>query len=65
MLNILRIPAKRGRRGHPEIIITSYQREKDFLIFGECGDYTFQEVHENERKGISKVLEQINETLIK
>lgn len=63
MINILLIPEKKGKKGHPKIIITSYEREKDYEIIGECGDYGYHETHEDEREGINIVLEQISNNL--
>ncbi len=64
MMNILLIPAKKGKNGHPKIVITSYEREEEYEIIGECGDHDeYHEIHENEREGINIVLERISNNL--
>jgi hypothetical protein len=63
MINILLIPEKMGKNGHPKIIITSYEREQDYRIVGECGDFGYHEIHEDEQKGINIVLERISNNL--
>ena len=63
-MNILYIPAKKGKSGHPKISITSVDMMAEYDIIGQCGDFRTHEVHEDERQGILNVLKRINKEIM-
>ena len=58
-MNILMIPTKRGRYGHPKITVTSYIRADVFDIHGNCTGIGIHEINKSEQEGINNVLERI------
>lgn len=62
-MNILMIPAKRGRKGHPKITVTSYNRIREYDIYGNCSGIVVHENNSNEEEGINRVLLQLFEEL--
>jgi len=62
-MNVLFIPSKRGRKGHPKITITSYNRIREYDIYGNCSGIMVHENNRNEEDGINNILEQLFEQL--
>nr|WP_295974520.1 hypothetical protein [uncultured Bacillus sp.] len=58
-MNMLLIPAKRGRKGHPKITVTSYNWIREYDIYGSCSGIVVHENSEHEEEGINQVLEQL------
>lgn len=62
-MNLLLIPSKRGRKGHPRITIISYERFRGYDIYGSCSGIIVHEKNKNEEEGINNIIEQIFEEL--
>ena len=57
--NVLIIPEKQGRKGHPKIYIHSLPDPCGYIIQGFCEDFGCQEINNNQETGINLVLKQI------
>ncbi|MBB6446176.1 hypothetical protein [Bacillus benzoevorans] len=62
-MNILMIPSKRGRKGHPKITVTSYDRIREYEIYGNSSGIVVHESNRNEEEGINRVLVQLFDEL--
>lgn len=58
-MNILMIPKKLGRKGHPKIYIHSMSDHKGYMILGYCQDFGCKETNANQQEGINIVLGKI------
>ena len=63
-MNILHIPAKKGKNGYPKISIISVDMMTEYDIIGQCGDFRAHEVHKDERQGILNVLKRIKNEIM-
>ena len=57
------IPSKRGRKGHPKITVTSYNRISEYDVYGNCSGIVVHESNRNEEEGINSVLEHLFDEL--
>lgn len=62
-MNILVIPSKRGRKGHPKITVISYNRISEYDIYGNCSGIEVHENNSSEEEGINRVLLQLFDEL--